>query len=196
MRSQIASPSYTPVFAALVSIVNCKLPDVGALLVTRVVMQFKRSLRRRDRAICVPASIFLAHLINQQVRPWAWHPAAYPQAPRLNRPFRHLEGQRVILPSSLAFVIVPTAICMKSIIHTPGQPGQAIFAMRIRVPCLPSGVGRGSGKPSNMQAFAVRMAISPELPTTLQKHLPLICTAGCGRDFGVRSLGPADQRDL
>ena len=68
IRSQIASPTYTPVFASLVAVINCKLPDVGALLVTRLIMQFRRSLKRNDRSICVPATIFLAHLVNQQVR--------------------------------------------------------------------------------------------------------------------------------
>ncbi|KAK9798931.1 hypothetical protein WJX73_002948 [Symbiochloris irregularis] len=67
IRSQIASTSFTPVFASLVAVINSKLPDVGALLITRLLLQFKRSLRRNDRSICVPATIFLAHLVNQQV---------------------------------------------------------------------------------------------------------------------------------
>ena len=75
IRSQIASPTFTPVFASLVTIINCKLPDIGALLVTRLILQFKRSLKRGDRAICVPATIFLAHLTNQQVRPGLHLPA-------------------------------------------------------------------------------------------------------------------------
>ena len=39
----------TPVFAALVAVINTKLPQVGELVVTRLVSQFRRSFKRNDK---------------------------------------------------------------------------------------------------------------------------------------------------
>lgn len=41
MKSQIASPSFTPVYAALVAVINTKLPEIGELLLHRVVAQVR-----------------------------------------------------------------------------------------------------------------------------------------------------------
>lgn len=49
MKAQAASLPFTPVFAALVSVVNSKLPQVGELLLTRLVSQFRRSFKRNDK---------------------------------------------------------------------------------------------------------------------------------------------------
>jgi len=67
MRAQASSLPFTPVFAALVSIINTKLPTVGELIVTRVVSQFRRAYRRNDKVTCVATSTFIAQLVNQQV---------------------------------------------------------------------------------------------------------------------------------
>ncbi|EGG12817.1 uncharacterized protein MELLADRAFT_32479 [Melampsora larici-populina 98AG31] len=67
MRAQASSLPFTPVFAALVSIINTKLPTLGELLVTRVVSQFRRAYRRNDKVTCVATTIFIAQLVNQQV---------------------------------------------------------------------------------------------------------------------------------
>ena len=39
MKSQMASPTFTPVFAALVAVVNTKFPEIGQLLLHRLVLQ-------------------------------------------------------------------------------------------------------------------------------------------------------------
>ena len=39
MKSQLASPAFTPVYAALVAVINTKLPEIGELLLHRVVTQ-------------------------------------------------------------------------------------------------------------------------------------------------------------
>ena len=39
MKSQMASPTFTPVFAALVSVVNTKFPETGELLLQRLILQ-------------------------------------------------------------------------------------------------------------------------------------------------------------
>jgi len=49
MKAQAASLPFTPVFAALVAIINTKLPQVGELLLTRLISQFRRSFKRNDK---------------------------------------------------------------------------------------------------------------------------------------------------
>ena len=49
MKAQAASLPFTPVFAALVAIVNTKLPQVGELLLARLVSQFRRAFKRNDK---------------------------------------------------------------------------------------------------------------------------------------------------
>lgn len=52
MKAQAASLPFTPVFAALVAIINTKLPQVGELVVTRLISQFRRAFKRNDK-VCV-----------------------------------------------------------------------------------------------------------------------------------------------
>lgn len=67
MKSQMASPSFTPVYAALIAVINTKFPEIGELLIHRIVTQFKRAYRRNDKPVCIAALKFIAHLVNQQV---------------------------------------------------------------------------------------------------------------------------------
>ncbi|KAF9735220.1 pre-mRNA-splicing factor cwc22 [Paraphaeosphaeria minitans] len=67
MKAQAASLPFTNIYAAMVAIVNTKLPQVGDLLVRRLIMQFRKSFRRNDKAVAVSSSMFLAHLVNTQV---------------------------------------------------------------------------------------------------------------------------------
>ena len=67
MKSQSASPAFTPVYAALIAVINTKLPECGLLLLRRVLLQFRRSYRRNDKPMCLAATRFIAHLVNQQV---------------------------------------------------------------------------------------------------------------------------------
>ncbi|ORZ01211.1 armadillo-type protein [Syncephalastrum racemosum] len=67
MKAQSASIRFTPVYAAVASVVNTKLPDVGALLLTRLTVQFKRAFRRNDKTVCLTVCSFIAHLTNQLV---------------------------------------------------------------------------------------------------------------------------------
>ena len=68
MKSQMASPQFSPVFAALVAVTNTKFPELGELVVKRVVLQFRRAFKRNDKSVCVAATKFLTSLVNQQVR--------------------------------------------------------------------------------------------------------------------------------
>ena len=67
MKSQATSPSFTPVYAALIAVVNTKFPEIGELLLHRVVAQFKRAYVHNDKPLCLAALTFIAHLVNQQV---------------------------------------------------------------------------------------------------------------------------------
>lgn len=67
MKSQMASPGFTGVFAALVAVVNTKFPEVGELLLRRIVLQLQRSYKRNDKHQLLASVKFIAHLVNQQV---------------------------------------------------------------------------------------------------------------------------------
>jgi pre-mRNA-splicing factor CWC22 len=56
MKAQSSSLPFTPVFAALVAIINTKLPQVGELLVTRLLSQFRRSFKRNDK-VCEETAV-------------------------------------------------------------------------------------------------------------------------------------------
>lgn len=68
MKAQLASPGFTPVFAALVSVVNTKLPENGELILKRVIVAFRRAYKRRDKVVATALAKFIAHMVNQQVR--------------------------------------------------------------------------------------------------------------------------------
>lgn len=67
MKAQAASLPFTPIYAAMAAIVNTKLPKVGELLLMRLIVQFKKGYKRNDKAVCLSATTFIAHLCNQQV---------------------------------------------------------------------------------------------------------------------------------
>ncbi|KAL2240108.1 pre-mRNA-splicing factor CWC22 homolog [Sesamum indicum] len=67
MKSQMASPGFTDVFAALVAVVNTKFPEVGDLLLRRIILQLQRAYKRNDKPQLLAAVKFIAHLVNQQV---------------------------------------------------------------------------------------------------------------------------------
>jgi len=67
MKAQLASPGFTHVYAALISVVNTKMPEIGELLLKRCIHQFRRAFKRNDKILCISCTRFLAHLVNQQV---------------------------------------------------------------------------------------------------------------------------------
>ena len=67
LKAQMASPAFTPVYAALIAVVNTKMPMVGELLLKRCIHNFRRAFRRNDKVATVALSSFLAHLVNQHV---------------------------------------------------------------------------------------------------------------------------------
>ena len=67
MKAQAASLPFTPIYASLTAIINTKLPVIGELLLTRLIIQFRKAFRRNDKAVCLSSTTFIAHLCNQQV---------------------------------------------------------------------------------------------------------------------------------
>ncbi|EAW08416.1 putative cell cycle control protein (Cwf22) [Aspergillus clavatus NRRL 1] len=67
MKAQAASLPFTPIYAAMAAIVNTKLPQVGELLLNRLIVQFRKAFKRNDKAVCISSTTFIAHLCNQQV---------------------------------------------------------------------------------------------------------------------------------
>lgn len=53
MKAQSASLPFTPVYAALVAVINTKLPTIGELVLTRLILQFRRAFKRNDK-VCGP----------------------------------------------------------------------------------------------------------------------------------------------
>lgn len=49
------------------AVINTKLPQVGELVLTRLVSQFRRSFKRNDKIVCHSTTTFIAHLVNQAV---------------------------------------------------------------------------------------------------------------------------------
>lgn len=67
IRAQNNSPIFTHVYAALVAVVNTKLPRIGELIIRRLVINFRRSYERNEKSTCVNTAKFIAHLANQNV---------------------------------------------------------------------------------------------------------------------------------
>jgi pre-mRNA-splicing factor CWC22 len=67
IRAQMASPGFTHVFAALMAVINSKLPEIGDLLIRRVILQFRRAYKRNDKIVTTAVIKFMAHLVNQKV---------------------------------------------------------------------------------------------------------------------------------
>lgn len=67
MQAQAFSPTFTHVYAALVAIINTKFPQIGELLLKRLVIQLRRGVKKNDKNVCMSSCRFIAHLVNQQV---------------------------------------------------------------------------------------------------------------------------------
>ena len=67
LKAQASALPFTPVYAALISVLNTKLPEIGELTLKRLIVQFRRSYKRNDKTQCLASVMFLAHLVNQRV---------------------------------------------------------------------------------------------------------------------------------
>ncbi|KAG4302592.1 hypothetical protein PCK1_001176 [Pneumocystis canis] len=67
MKAQAVSLPFTPIYSALTAVINTKLPSIGELLLTRLIVQFRKAYKRNDKFFCLSSTMFIAHLINHQV---------------------------------------------------------------------------------------------------------------------------------
>lgn len=67
MKAQAVSLTFTPIYATMAAVINTKLPQVGELLIKRLIVQFRKAFRRNDKPVCLSSTSFLAHLCNHQV---------------------------------------------------------------------------------------------------------------------------------
>nr|XP_020659772.1 pre-mRNA-splicing factor CWC22 homolog [Pogona vitticeps] len=67
LQAQSASPIFTHVYAAVVAIINSKFPNIGELILKRLILNFRKGYRRNDKQLCLTSSKFVAHLMNQNV---------------------------------------------------------------------------------------------------------------------------------
>ncbi|RKP26230.1 armadillo-type protein [Syncephalis pseudoplumigaleata] len=67
MKAQAAALPFTSVYAALIAVLNTRMPQIGELVLSRLIVQFRRAYKRNDKPICLSSTTFIAHLCNQQV---------------------------------------------------------------------------------------------------------------------------------
>nr|CDS35291.1 pre mRNA splicing factor CWC22 [Hymenolepis microstoma] len=67
ITSQMTSTAFTHIFAALIAIINTKFPQIGELLLKRLINEFQKAFRRNQKDRCLSTGKFLAHLVNQKV---------------------------------------------------------------------------------------------------------------------------------
>ncbi|CAF2123685.1 unnamed protein product, partial [Rotaria magnacalcarata] len=65
--AQNESPRFTPVYAALISIINSKFPQIGQLICKRVISSLRNAYMADENEECFAMTKLLAHLINQRV---------------------------------------------------------------------------------------------------------------------------------
>lgn len=63
IKSQQLSTVYSDVYASLVSVINSKIPEIGTLLLNRLIVRFKRMVRRENTEGCRAVVIFLSELV-------------------------------------------------------------------------------------------------------------------------------------
>jgi pre-mRNA-splicing factor CWC22 len=55
------------VYAALIAVINTKLPEIGELIIHRVLLLFRNSYSRNNKLVCMATTKMIAHLINQRI---------------------------------------------------------------------------------------------------------------------------------
>ncbi len=67
IAAQIKLPNNTSVYAALVSIINRKFPQIGELISKQLLSSFRQTYQLNDKSRCLASTKFIAHLINQNI---------------------------------------------------------------------------------------------------------------------------------
>ena len=68
LRAKIPTPGNSDSTPLIITIIIVfQFPQTGELIVKRLIIQFRKGYRRSDKSLCMSASRFVAHLINQRV---------------------------------------------------------------------------------------------------------------------------------
>jgi pre-mRNA-splicing factor CWC22 len=67
LAAAISSIQYSAVYAAMVAVLNTKLPEIGELIIKRAVLAFRRHYKRKEKQQLTAVSLFLGHLFHQSV---------------------------------------------------------------------------------------------------------------------------------
>ena len=67
IRGQLTSSNYTPIYAALICVLNSKLPFIGNLFVRRYIALFKKAYKESNKIQCISTTKMIAHLINYRI---------------------------------------------------------------------------------------------------------------------------------
>ncbi|EDO07012.1 MIF4G/MA3 domains containing protein [Babesia bovis T2Bo] len=67
IRAQMASPGFTDIYVSFLAVINSKFPEIGNLILRRIILQFRRAFRKNDRILCQTVAKSLAHLVNYRV---------------------------------------------------------------------------------------------------------------------------------
>jgi len=67
LQAAVSSQAFSNVYAALVAVINSKLPEVGELVVKRLILSFRRHYRRRDKHSTLAVVLLLGQLFHQAV---------------------------------------------------------------------------------------------------------------------------------
>ena len=69
IKAQMASPNFTHVYAALVAVINTKLPEIINLLIRRVILQFQKAYKRNNKVFNLKNK-FIIHYIKYRSFEW------------------------------------------------------------------------------------------------------------------------------
>ncbi|CUM67191.1 uncharacterized protein PRCAT00004884001 [Priceomyces carsonii] len=67
MKAQLTDVIFTPIYASLIAVINSKIPEIGELLASRLVLQFRRAFMKDDKNLCLSSTNFIGHLVNVEV---------------------------------------------------------------------------------------------------------------------------------
>lgn len=67
LRAQETSPVFTDVYAALLAVINSRISIIGALVVNRLILNYRMSFVSNNKQKCLSCVKFIAHLTNQEV---------------------------------------------------------------------------------------------------------------------------------
>ena len=70
LKAQAASLPFTPVFAAVLAVLNSKLPILGELVIKKLILQFRRSYKKNDKVMLY--ELILEFFLYSFFRVYVW----------------------------------------------------------------------------------------------------------------------------